>query len=200
MARQLPRHYGISLTPTTHTHIPPSIDPSLTSLPSPFVVVVTGAGKGLGYHIALAYAKAGCSGLSISSRTSSDLDALEAAIKKTEKERGEGRDIDVLKTVCDVQSDESVKRLEEEVRRKWGRVDVVVGNAGVISRYVERGGKDGRKGEGKESNLPIGIVEDEDWGRVLDINLNGVWRISTSFSFPQSQDTKKRARKLTVYR
>lgn len=109
----LPPHYGASFTPTIHARIPPNLDPAKVTLPSPFVVVVTGAGKGLGYHISLAYAKAGCSGLSISSRTSSDLDALEAAVRKMNK------GIEVLKTVCDVQSEESVKKLEEGVRSKW---------------------------------------------------------------------------------
>jgi NAD(P)-dependent dehydrogenase (short-subunit alcohol dehydrogenase family) len=173
----LPLHYGMSFTPTTHAQIPSNINPSNTALPTPFIVVVTGAGKGLGYHIALAYAKAGCSGLSISSRTSADLDALEIAIKEVNK------DADVLKSVCDVQSEESVKSLEKEVRGRWGRVDVVVANAGIISKYIERV-KKSEEGESKlESNLPIGIVEDGDWARVLDINLYGVWRISTDFFF-----------------
>lgn len=55
-------------------------------------------------------------------------------------------------------------------------MDVVIANAEIISQYVDRKG-------GGRSNLPIGIVEDGDWGRVLDVNVTGVWRIST-FSFP----------------
>lgn len=171
----LPPHYGGTFTPTTHTSVPANIDPKTVTLPSPFVVVVTGAGKGLGWHIALAYVQAGCSGICISSRTSADLDALESEIRnrsarqKEEKGGDGGVEVEVLKMVCDVQKDEEVKRLEEGVRGKWGRVDVVVANAGIISKYVERE-------EG--GNLPVGIVEDGDWARVLDINLMGVWRIS----------------------
>jgi NAD(P)-dependent dehydrogenase (short-subunit alcohol dehydrogenase family) len=168
---QLPPHFGINFTPTIHRHISQNIDPTKVDLPEPFIVVVTGAGKGLGWHTSLAFAKAGASGISISSRTCSDLDALEKEIEKVAKEKGVS--IKVLKTVCDVQDAQSVKELEQEVRKKWGRVDVVVANAGIISKYIEK------KGEG-ESNLPVGIVEDEDWGRVLDINVNGVWRISLS--------------------
>jgi hypothetical protein len=173
MASHLPPYYAYSFTPTTHTSVPPSLSPSNTVLPHPFVVVVTGAGKGLGYQIALSYARAGASGIAISSRTMADLEALEREILSVVKEEGKGKEIEVLKTVCDVRSEESVKNLEKEVRDKWGRVDVVVANAGVISQYIPRE-------NAGDSNLPIGIVEDDDWARVLDTNIMGVWRISTT--------------------
>lgn len=182
MANTLPTHYGHTFTPTIHTSIPPNIDPLNVRLPHPFVVVVTGAGKGLGWHIALAFAKAGCSGLSISSRTMGDLDRLEEEIRKIGIGKEKGKQTQVLKSVCDVQSEESVKNLEQQVRAKWGRVDVVIANAGIISKYVEREKKDAS--DGVMSNLPIGIAEDEDWSRVLDINLLGTWRISTSSHSP----------------
>jgi hypothetical protein len=130
-----------------------------------------GAGKGLGYQIALSYARAGASGIAISSRTLTDLEGLEREIMNVVKEEGKGRGIEVLKTVCDVRSEESVKNLEREIRDKWGRADVVVANAGVISQYIARE-------NAGDSNLPIGIVEDDDWARVLDTNIMGVWRIS----------------------
>jgi NAD(P)-dependent dehydrogenase (short-subunit alcohol dehydrogenase family) len=168
----LPAHYGLNFTPTFHSKIPPNIDPTSTSLPTPFVVVVTGAGKGLGYHISLAYARAGCSGLAISSRTRADLDSLAAEITLIAEKSS--RKIDVLRVVADVQSDADVSRLEQQVRQKWGRVDVVVANAGVMSTYVATA-------SAAESNLPRGVVQDGDWARVLDINLNGVWRVSRAF-------------------
>ncbi|KAH7066265.1 hypothetical protein BKA63DRAFT_426564 [Paraphoma chrysanthemicola] len=161
MGPSLPTHTGISFTPTIHSTIPPNIDPTSVTLPSPFVVVVTGAGKGLGWHISLAYAKAGASAISISSRTSGDLDALEKEILRINDK------CEVLKTVCDVQSEESVEGLEREVRDRWGRVDVVIANAGIISKYVER------EKTSTDNNT--------DWTRVLNINLLGVWRISKAF-------------------
>jgi NAD(P)-dependent dehydrogenase (short-subunit alcohol dehydrogenase family) len=170
-----PAYYGTTFTPTTHTRVPSSLDPTKVSLPHPFIVVVTGAGKGLGYHIALAYAKAGCSGLSISSRTSSDLDALESEL------HGINPKIDVLKSVCDTTSDSSVSALEASVREKWGRVDAVIANAGIISNYISPEQQEDSKKEEGRSNLPIGIIEDEDWSRVLNINLLGTWRIAKAF-------------------
>lgn len=177
---QLPAHYGLNFTKTFHSKIPSNIDPNSVTLPQPFVVVVTGAGKGLGYHISLAYARAGCTGLAISSRTRSDLDTLETEISNLAKEKG--RTIDVLKVVCDVQNDSDVVRLEEAVRSKWGRVDIVIANAGVISKYIT-------PADSSKSNLPQGLVQDADWARVMDINLNGVWRVSCAF-LPLLRETK----------
>lgn len=184
----LPAHYGLTFTPTFHSQIPATIDPTLVTLPRPFVAVVTGAGKGLGYHISLAFARTGCSGLAISSRTREDLVRLESEVGRIARETG--RSVDVLTVVCDVRSDAEVERLEREVRGRWGRVDVVVANAGVISSYISSSSSASAsdsasiENEGKEkveSNLPQGLVHDADWARVLDINLNGVWRVSRAF-------------------
>ena len=169
----LPAHYGLNFTPTFHSQIPANIDPSSAILPQPFIVVVTGAGKGLGYQISLAFARAGCSGIAISSRTSADLDALEFEIVRIAAEKG--RKVAVLKVVCDVQSDTDVECLENAVRSKWGRVDVVIANAGVISKYIEPTSSQNK------SNLPQGLVQDNDWARVMEVNLNGVWRVSRAF-------------------
>ncbi|KAJ4991200.1 short chain dehydrogenase reductase [Stagonosporopsis vannaccii] len=177
---QLPAHYGLNFTKTFHSKIPANINPNSVTLSQPFVVVVTGAGKGLGYHISLAYARAGCTGLAISSRTRSDLDVLETEICNIAKKRSST--VDVLKIVCDVQGDSDVIKLEEAVRSRWGRVDVVIANAGVISRYIA-------PSDGSKSNLPQGLLQDADWPRVMDINLNGVWRVSRAF-LPLLCDTK----------
>jgi NAD(P)-dependent dehydrogenase (short-subunit alcohol dehydrogenase family) len=191
MSIHFPAHYGLTLTPTIHHKIPANINPSSPSnaLPNPFIAVVTGAGKGLGYHISLAYASAGASGISISSRTSSDLDALESEIQRIAKEAG--RKIEVLKSICDTQSDDSIAALVDDVRKKWGgRVDAVVANAGVISKYITRPGD-----TTTNSNLPIGVVEDDDFERVLNINLLGVWRTAKAF-VPLLRDTKDGAQTL----
>ncbi len=182
----LPAHYGLNFTKTFHSTISSKIDPSTVTLPKPFIVVVTGAGKGLGYHISLAFARAGCSGLAISSRTSSDLDALNNEISQiANKSRHR---IEVLKVVCDVQSESDVAKLQDQVRSKWGRVDVVLANAGVISSYIS-------PSDSSKSNLPQGLVQDADWARVLDINLNGVWRVSRAF-LPLLGETKDGAQTL----
>jgi NAD(P)-dependent dehydrogenase (short-subunit alcohol dehydrogenase family) len=184
-----PAHYGINFTSTIHAQIPENLSPGKNKLPQPFVAVVTGAGKGLGYHISLAYARAGATALSISSRTASDLDHLEAEIKKIDGE------ILVLKSVCDTQSETSVLALAKAVRDNFNRVDAVIANAGIISKYVERK-NEGGPGE-KTSNLPVGLLEDDDWARVLDINLLGSWRVAKAL-LPLLVETKDGPQTLVV--
>ncbi|KAF2465309.1 NAD(P)-binding protein [Lindgomyces ingoldianus] len=168
MALDLPNHYAKHFTPTIHCSIPSNIDPTKVSLSKPFVAVVTGAGKGLGYHISLAYAKAGCTGISISSRTQSDLDALSKELKSINP------NLEILSSICDTQSEASILDLETAVREKWGRVDAIIANAGIISKYIQKPGE-------SEHHLPIGLEDDNDWARVLDININGTWRIAKAF-------------------
>ncbi|KAF2729305.1 NAD(P)-binding protein [Polyplosphaeria fusca] len=182
-----PPYYGISFTPTTHHTIPPSLLPTPTTLRAPSIAVVTGAGKGLGYHISLAFARAGCTGLSISSRTSSDLSTLRTHLLQINP------DLDILTTVTDTQSDDSVSALAAAVRQKWGRVDTVIANAGIISAYVRSSSalSDG------QTNLPVGLIEDGDWARVLDVNLLGTWRVARAF-LPLLSETKDGAQTLVV--
>lgn len=162
MASSFPAHWGISFTPTIHDRAEGPTDPANIHLPPNLVVCVTGAGKGLGYHIALAYARAGAKGICVSSRTGSDLERLAAEIGRRAPR------VEVLVKTCDAMRDEEVKGLAEAVWERWGRCDVVVANAGIISKYVTRG--DGRE------YLPVGVVEDEDLERVVQTNLMGTYR------------------------
>ncbi|KAK1073202.1 hypothetical protein LTR74_001911 [Friedmanniomyces endolithicus] len=170
----LPQHWGVRFTPTVHTHAEGPTDPINNKLHPNFVVVVTGAGKGLGYHIALAYAQAGAHGIVIASRTQSDLSRLEEEIKST------APDSIVLVQTCDTQSDDDVKRLADATKARFGRLDVVVANAGIISKYLE--GPDGSK------RLPIGVVEDSDFDRVINTNFMGSYRVAKHF-VPQLVET-----------
>lgn len=56
---QPPAYFGNTFTQTIHRKAEGVTDPAKNQLPPKYVVVITGAGKGLGYEIALAYAKAG---------------------------------------------------------------------------------------------------------------------------------------------
>lgn len=141
----------------------------------PFIVVVTGAGKGLGVHISLAYARAGVTGICISSRTQSDLDALEKQLKEVNPK------LEILSLLCDTTKPEAVKSMADKVRERWnGRLDVVVANAGVISRYLYD--EDEKTGEKTNRRLPVGIVEDDDFQRVININLLGSYYVAKYFT------------------
>lgn len=164
---QFPRHWGVQFTPTIHSKAEGPTEPRNVKLPPNFVVVVTGAGKGLGYSIATSYAHAGAHGIVVSSRTQADLDKLTAEITQINPK------CEVVARTCDTQKDDEVKRLAESTRSKFGRLDVVVANAGIISKYI-------KKEDGKEY-MPVGIVEDDDFPRVIETNLMGSYRVAKHF-------------------
>ena len=159
-----PALYGFAFTDTIHSKAEGLTDPSNNKAEGEFVVCVTGAGKGLGFHIALAYAKAGASGLIISSRTQSDLDILSSEIKKINPKTR------LLSQICDTQKEDDVKKIASTVKDEFGRLDVVVANAGIISKYL------------KDGSLPQGIMADLDFERVIDINLLGTVRTARHFT------------------
>jgi NAD(P)-dependent dehydrogenase (short-subunit alcohol dehydrogenase family) len=91
------------------------------------VVMVTGAGKGtgaggIGYNAAMAFARAGAR-LAIIGRSEDKLEAAAADIR----EAG-GEVILVAGDVCDRAA---IERLFEETRRRFGRLDILINNAGV---------------------------------------------------------------------
>jgi 7-alpha-hydroxysteroid dehydrogenase len=85
------------------------------------VAIVTGAGKGIGRGIALAFAEAGAD-VACAARTASDLEATAAEI------RARGRR--ALVVPCDVMQSEALERLVAATLAEFGRLDLLVNNAG----------------------------------------------------------------------
>ena len=85
------------------------------------VAVVTGAGRGLGAAIALAFAEVGAD-VVIASRTQSELDAVAERIRAT------GRRAHIV--VGDLAHPEAAARLAAAAVEAFGRLDVVVNNVG----------------------------------------------------------------------
>ena len=92
------------------------------------VVLITGASSGIGEATAIALAKEGAK-LVLGARSE---DRLESIAKKI---KDDGSEVDFLQT--DVTKNEDLKNLVEVAIRKFGKLDVLVNNAGVsqISRY-----------------------------------------------------------------
>jgi NAD(P)-dependent dehydrogenase (short-subunit alcohol dehydrogenase family) len=86
------------------------------------VAVVTGGSRGIGLAIARALGAAGAK-VAIASRTQRELDTARAVL--------EGDGVEALARATDVARYVDVKALVEEVEGRWGRVDVLVNNAGV---------------------------------------------------------------------
>jgi len=86
------------------------------------IVLVTGAGRGIGKAIALTLAWQGVN-VVLTSRTLSELEVM-----KKEIESSGGRASTVP---ADLTKDEDIERLFEEIRKRFGRLDILVNNAGI---------------------------------------------------------------------
>lgn len=115
------------------------------------VAVVTGASAGLGKDAALAYAQAGAD-VALLARRVEKLESVKEEIEKTGRR--------VLAVPCDVTDESSVKAAMDTVMAAFGRVDILLNNAGV----AVRGGVD--------------TLSVEDWEKSFDTNVKGIFLAS----------------------
>lgn len=87
------------------------------------VAVITGASQGIGRAIALQLAAAGCR-IVLCARNAEKLEAVRSEVSAAGAE--------VLAQVTDVSSEEQVRTLFAAVREQFGRVDILINNAGAF--------------------------------------------------------------------
>jgi NAD(P)-dependent dehydrogenase (short-subunit alcohol dehydrogenase family) len=87
------------------------------------VVLITGGSRGLGFLLAREFAHQG-SRIAICARDPGELRRAVADLAQTE--------VEVLAVPCDISCQDQVERMVERVRQRFGRIDVLVNNAGVI--------------------------------------------------------------------
>lgn len=112
------------------------------------VVIITGAAGGLGRAIANAFLSAGAL-VSICDVSQQRLAAVEDEWTKSYAGK-------FLTRETDVTSDKAVQELVEDTVAKFGRLDVLINNAGIMDDFS-----------------PAGAISKDLWNRVLDVNLNG---------------------------
>jgi len=113
------------------------------------IALITGAGRGIGQAIALAYATEGAT-LSLAARSATALEETAAACRKLGAE--------VLVTPTDVTDIEDVERLVDGTALHYAAIDILVNNAGIAG--------------------PIGSLPDNDvaaWVSTVQVNLIGVY-------------------------
>jgi NAD(P)-dependent dehydrogenase (short-subunit alcohol dehydrogenase family) len=119
------------------------------------VVVITGSGQGIGKHAATTFAK------EKAKVVIADFNAELA--KKTAAELGQLTETAAMHT--DVRSEESVKRMVDEVTGRFGQIDVLVNNAAIVPHFAW--------------NIPrwplFADMPLEFWDRVVKTNLYGTF-------------------------
>lgn len=123
---------GQKFVPTIHNDAYPAIDPSKSSFEGQHVLI-TGASRGIGRATAVAYAKAGAATLSLGAR--SNLSEVEKEVQKAAADAGK-KTPRVHTFNLDIQSRQSVEKAAGEIEGMFGAVDVVVNNAGYLSKFI----------------------------------------------------------------
>jgi NAD(P)-dependent dehydrogenase (short-subunit alcohol dehydrogenase family) len=113
------------------------------------VGIVTGGTSGIGRAAAVLFAKAGAKVVVAGRREEQGKETINLV-------RAAGGDALFVKT--DVSRAAEVKALVQKTVEKFGRLDVAFNNAGIEGHWI-----------------PITEQSEEDWDRVIDINLKGTW-------------------------
>jgi NAD(P)-dependent dehydrogenase (short-subunit alcohol dehydrogenase family) len=111
------------------------------------VALITGGGRGIGKAAALAYARAGAK-LAICARTPGEIEAAAKEIRAL--------GADCLALPCDVAEEEEVNKFVAAVVKKFGRIDVLINNAGVMTRPA-----------------PVTEYDASKWDYTMAVNLRG---------------------------
>lgn len=118
------------------------------------VAVVLGGTSGIGQAIARGFCEAGATTIA-SSRDQAKVDAMAGEIEKLGSK--------TLRLVSDVQDRASLETLCQEVVLAFGQVDILVVTSGTLKK------------------MPTADFPEEEWTRIIDINLNGAFRANQIF-------------------
>jgi 3-oxoacyl-[acyl-carrier protein] reductase len=123
------------------------------------VILITGSSQGIGRAIALKFASLGAK------IALNDIPAQEENLKKTKQEieakiTESGSPLTVRYFFADVSKLEEVEKMAEDIKKEFGRLDVLVNNAGICQ------------------DRTLAKMTKEEWQKVIDIDLTGVFNCS----------------------
>jgi NAD(P)-dependent dehydrogenase (short-subunit alcohol dehydrogenase family) len=126
------------------------------------VAIVTGGGTGIGRAVSESLARAGARAVIVNySRSQGDAEATAAALG--------GLGCEGVPHRASVADDAAVRTMVEETVARFGRLDVLVNNAGT-TRFI--------------SPTDLDALTDEVWDEVLDVNLKGTFYCSRASAPP----------------
>src|SRR5918911_793028 len=136
------------------------------------VAIVTGASSGIGYSTSLALSKAGIR-VATGARRMDRLQQLQQQIVKNHGEgvRGVEEEEIFMRKKLDVTSKSDCDSFVDAVIKKWGRVDILINNAGL---------------------MPLSYIKNckvKEWEQMIDVNIKGVL-YCTSAVIPHMIDKK----------
>jgi 3-oxoacyl-[acyl-carrier protein] reductase len=134
------------------------------------VAVITGGAKGIGRYIAHGFAREGAK-IAIG-----DIDL--ARMKQTEAELGE-IGADPLALRLDVRDENEVRAFMKAVADRFGRIDVLVNNAGIVTHF----------GWGVPRWPMVRDMEKNFWDKVMETNLGGTF-LCTKHVLPYMQERR----------
>jgi NAD(P)-dependent dehydrogenase (short-subunit alcohol dehydrogenase family) len=115
------------------------------------IALVTGASRGIGYFTALELAKSGAHVIAVA-RTVGGLEELDDEIKAV------GGTATLVP--LDLADMKAIDALGGSIHERWGKLDVLVANAGLLGTIA-----------------PIGHTKAKDFEKVMTINVNATWRL-----------------------
>jgi NAD(P)-dependent dehydrogenase (short-subunit alcohol dehydrogenase family) len=115
------------------------------------IALVTGASRGIGRAVALGLAGAGAHVVAMA-RTVGALEELDDDIRKA---GGTATLVDL-----DLKRTEKLDALGPTIYQRWGRLDILVANAGILGPLS-----------------PLGHITSEAWREVIDVNLTANWHL-----------------------
>lgn len=118
------------------------------------IVLVTGASRGIGYHLAKQSAEAGAHVIAVA-RTVGGLEELDDEIKAAGGE--------ATLVPLDLADMKGIDRLGGAIHERWGKLDVLFANAGILGTIS-----------------PIGHVEAKVFEKVMEVNVTATWRLIRS--------------------
>lgn len=110
--------------------------------------LITGAGRGIGQGIALAFARQGCD-IAAAARTADEVNATVDAVRRMGRR--------ALALIVDVSKPRDVRGMVDATLETFGRIDILVNNAGYACFK------------------PFVDLSLEEWQRTIDVNLTGVF-------------------------
>ena len=118
------------------------------------IAVVTGASRGIGRAAALAFARAGAHVIALA-RTQGALEELDDEV------RAAGSSATLVP--LDLKDYDGLDRLGAALHERWGRLDILLGNAGLLGEIS-----------------PLGHVDQPVWDAVMAVNVTANWRLVRS--------------------